>query len=342
MEVICGLGPDNAGSLITRLLIEARHTIDAAVYEVGPSYRWAFVAAARRGVRVRLILDRHPSDGNAGTATRVARAGGECRVLGSSGSAAHWKLLAVDHRRVAVGTGNLIWRDAPRRQRGAVSQALHGTREWWAVSDGSRDVELCVSTGFETAWSVARRPPPAWRAHVDVAPEVGAPHPQVPPLGVAATARDVRLVLGGLPVAIATRALIDGAAQRVLATVPYVHPRSRPVRSLLAAMVSAARRGADARLLLGTPPLPEDAQSLGCLDLPVRTMDPRRSTSGHAKGLVADGSVLVASANWSSAGLGVNWEAALVIRRSEAAEYYAAAWQRDWDAADVVDSVRFA
>ena len=62
-------------------------------YEVGPSYRWELVRAARRGVRVRLVLDAHASDGNAATARELIAAGGECRVAGGHGHAAHGKLL---------------------------------------------------------------------------------------------------------------------------------------------------------------------------------------------------------------------------------------------------------
>jgi phosphatidylserine/phosphatidylglycerophosphate/cardiolipin synthase-like enzyme len=66
-------------------------------------------------------------------------------------------------------------------------------------------------------------------------------------------------------------------------------------------------------------------------------MDPARSTSGHAKGAVVDGSALVSSANWSSAGLGANWEAALHIEHPGAAAYYAGAWRRDWETAVGLD-----
>jgi phosphatidylserine/phosphatidylglycerophosphate/cardiolipin synthase-like enzyme len=41
--------------------------------------------------------------------------------------------------------------------------------------------------------------------------------------------------------------------------------------------------------------------------------------------------VLVSSANWSVAGLGGNWEAALRVEHAGAAAYYAAAWRRDWE-----------
>jgi phosphatidylserine/phosphatidylglycerophosphate/cardiolipin synthase-like enzyme len=66
-------------------------------------------------------------------------------------------------------------------------------------------------------------------------------------------------------------------------------------------------------------------------------MDPARSTSGHAKGIVADGAALVSSANWSAAGLGGNWEAALRIDHAGAAAYYEAAWRRDWATALALD-----
>ena len=99
--------------MLSRLLRGARHGIDAAIYEVGPSYRWELVRAARRGLHVRLVVDAHMSDGNAATARELAAAGGECRVAGVGADAAHGKLLIVDST-VAIGTGNLIWRDAPR------------------------------------------------------------------------------------------------------------------------------------------------------------------------------------------------------------------------------------
>jgi len=49
---------------------------------------------------------------------------------------------------------------------------------------------------------------------------------------------------------------------------------------------------------------------------------------------VADDVAVVASANWSGAGCGGNWEAALVARVAPAAAYFADAWERDWAAAE--------
>jgi phosphatidylserine/phosphatidylglycerophosphate/cardiolipin synthase-like enzyme len=103
------------------------------------------------------------------------------------------------------------------------------------------------------------------------------------------------------------------------------------VRSLVDLMTQACGRGVACALLLGGVPAPSDAALLAALPFLVRRMDPAESTSGHAKGLVADGTVLISSANWSETGLGGNWEAALRVDHAGAAAYYAAAWRRDWE-----------
>jgi phosphatidylserine/phosphatidylglycerophosphate/cardiolipin synthase-like enzyme len=333
-SLTCALGPDAAGTLLSRLLRDARVRIDAALYEVGPSYRWELVRAVRRGVRVRLVLDAHASDGNAGTARELIAAGGECRVAGAPARAAHGKLLLSDAT-IAVGTGNLVWRDAPRDRHlrfPPASTPLAGTREWWATASGSRALARDVRVAFEEHWAGARQPPAPWSSSSAAkVPAVGTPVPQLAPFTASVVARRLRLITGGVAVASALASLIPSARRRVLVTVPYVHPGEAPVRRLMDLMVEAAAQGVECALLLGAVPASIDADRLRSLPFEVRRMDPARSTSGHAKGLVVDGSVLVSSANWSSAGLGGNWEAALHVEHPGAAAYYAAAWRRDWD-----------
>lgn len=326
--------------MLSKLLRDARQHIDAAIYEVGPSYRWELIRAAKRGVRVRLVLDAHQSDGNAATARDLNAAGGTCRVAGGSADRAHGKLLLCDGA-AAVGTGNLIWRDAPRDRHlrfPPVAAPLAGTREWWVIADGSMTLARAAKNAFEEHWSSATSPPPDWSgAGEATAPRAGIPLPQVPPLSVSVGSGRLNLVTGGRSVATALQEMVAAARRRVLVTVPYVHPAAPPVRDLLALMTGVAARGVDCRLLLGTPPAAGDQKALGGIPFPIRVMDPSRSTSGHAKGAVADGTVLVSSANWSAAGLGGNWEAALHIRHAAAASYYAAAWRRDWETATRID-----
>ena len=336
-DLTCALGPDSAGTLVTRLIREARSRLDVAMYEVGPSYAWTLAAAARRGVSVRLLLDEHAFDGNASTARTVTRAGGECRVLGRGAPAAHWKLLCADGVNTASGTGNLIWRDAPRDPHGRLPPAalpLRGTREWWLLSDDLDTAERAMAA-IDIAWAHARRPPQTWRAVAPVAPPaaIGVPSPQVGPLDVAVASKHVRLFAGGLSVGEALRRAIAEARTRVLVMAPYIHADAVGVRPLLRDVRAAAARGADVRVLLGGRPPRRDASRLAAMRLPIRWMDPLRSTRGHAKGLVADDVVIVTSANWSTAGLGRNWESALAVRSPAAVGYFAAAWERDWSAA---------
>jgi phosphatidylserine/phosphatidylglycerophosphate/cardiolipin synthase-like enzyme len=330
----CALGPDAAGTLLMRELRGVRHRVDAAIYEVGPSYRWALVQAAQRGVAVRLVLDAHRSDGNAATARAVLAAGAECRVAGIGADSAHGKLLIVDST-VAIGTGNLIWRDAPRDPhlrfppRG---EPLAGTREWWVTAAGSRRLRHAAAQAFAAHWSTATPPPQPWLAAPGQdAPDVGTPSTQVAPKHFCLSARRLGLIIGGAAVADALALAVAGARRRILVTVPYARPSAAPVRSVIDLMTQASNRGVACALLLGGIPAPNDAEVLAALPFPVRRMDPARSTSGHAKGLVADGTALISSANWSETGLGGNWEAALRVDHAGAAAYYAAAWRRDWE-----------
>jgi phosphatidylserine/phosphatidylglycerophosphate/cardiolipin synthase-like enzyme len=334
----CALGPDSAGTLLTATLRRARRSIDVAVYEMGPSYAWVVAAAAKRGVRVRLLLDAHATDGNDSTASAVLRNGGECRVLGGGAPAAHWKMLIVDGGEVAVGTGNLVWRDAPRDRHGLLPPAatpLHGTREWWAISERAPGLALAARRAFDVAWQQARRPPRSWETQPHATPgDVGAPVPQVPPLTAAVDGARLRLVVGGLPVALATGRLIHRARRRALITAPYVHPRAAGVRWLMAAARQAQARGVDVRVLLGDRPQARDAAWLRTHGVPARWMDAERSTRGHAKGLIVDDTAVITSANWSTAGFGRNWEAGMIAGSAAVAAYYADAWQRDWTVAE--------
>jgi phosphatidylserine/phosphatidylglycerophosphate/cardiolipin synthase-like enzyme len=326
--------------MLSRMLRRARQTIDVACYEVGPSYRWELVRAAERGVRVRLVLDAHASDGNAATSRSVTEAGGECRVAGTGAVASHGKMLRSDTT-VAVGTGNLIWRDAPRdrhRRFPPSSTPLAGTREWWVMVSGSRGLNHEARRAFHEHWSAASTPPARWSGVPETrAPNVGTPMPQVAPWTHRVSSRRQNLVIGGHAVGAALRAMILASQRRVLVTVPYAHAHGPRVADLLDLMASASARGVSCAVLLGEVPDPGDAALLRALPFEVRRMDPKRSTTGHAKGAVADGSVLVSSANWSSAGLGGNWEAALRIDHPGAAGYYAEAWRRDWETGVALD-----
>lgn len=328
-RLVCALGPDTAGDVLAGILDGASGDLDVAVYEVGPSYAGLLAAAAGRGARVRLLLDGH-AGANATTARRLAGSGVEVRVWAHRPAAeAHWKLLRSGPGAVAVGSGNMIARDAPHDPAGRP-----GTREWWIAVDGAPGLAARAHAAIDAAWAGAGEVPATWRgAAAAEAPPVGVPSPLVPALELGVDATALELVTGGAAVAALLVARLAATRSRALCTVPYVHPGVRGVARLLDALEAAAARGADARVLLGGVPDPADLAALRDRRAEVRVMDPVRSTTGHAKGAVVDGAVIAGSANWSGAGLGANLEAALAVDHPDAAAYYASAFERDWGVA---------
>ena len=294
---------------------------------MGPSYAGLIAAASGRGVRVRLLLDGH-AGANATTARMLAGTGVAVRVRPhGDGAEAHWKLLLSGGGALAVGSGNLIARDAPHRPAGGP-----GTREWWLAVEGASTLAARARAAVDAAWAAAGPPPASWTGVTAAAPPVGAPRPAVPLLELEVAEGALELATGGAAVASLLGRLLGGARRRALCTIPYAHPHVAAVAALLDRLRAAAGRGADARLLLGSPPEPDDLASLRARGLEVRVMDPSRSTTGHAKGLVADSTAVAGSANWSHAGLGPNLEAALAATDPAAADYFAAAFDRDWAA----------
>ncbi|HEY8755000.1 MAG TPA: phospholipase D-like domain-containing protein [Candidatus Dormibacteraeota bacterium] len=342
-RLTCALGPDAAGTLLHRFLESATARLDVAVYEAGPSYGWMFPRAVERGVRVRLLLDGH-GGANQGCLEelRAARERGvvvPCRVRRHDGlREAHWKLLVADADRLAVGTGNLIERDAPADRHGRLppeAPPLAGTREWWAFVDGAPTLAAAARSRITSAWREATEPPPVWAVeHRAEAPPVGAPQPSVAPLEVEVSPRRLQLATDARAVLTAIEALLEGSTRRCLVTVPYMHTWAHEVRPLLERLAELRHGGADVRVLLGSVPAGGDVATLRDRGVPARVMDPQRCTTGHAKGMVVDRSVLVMSSNWSAGGLGTSFEAGLRIDQAAATAYFADAFERDWAVAE--------
>jgi PLD-like domain len=348
-RLTCALGPDAAGTLLHRFVGSSTSRLDVAVYEAGPSYGWMFPRAVERGVRVRLLLDGH-GGANQGCfeELRAARERGvvvPCRVRRHEGlREAHWKLLVADADRLAVGTGNLIERDAPADRHGLlppVAPPLAGTREWWVFVDGAPTLAATARSRITAVWRESAPPPAVWAVErVAEVPPVGAPQPSVAPLEVEVSPRRLQLATDARAVLTAIEAMIDSPTRRCLVTVPYMHTWAHEVRPLVERLAELRRGGADVRVLLGTVPTGGDAATLRDRGVPARVMDPDRCTTGHAKGLVVDRSTLVMSSNWSAGGLGASLEAALRIDHAAATAYFADAFERDWAVADPAGSGR--
>jgi hypothetical protein len=339
-RVVALLGPDNAGDAVTTAIATAPGRLDVAVYEMGPGYAGQ-LATAVRDKRVRLLLDKHTAGGaNPAALARLAGTAVVVRRLGARGAEAHWKMILAGADTLLVGSGNLIARDAPRHGQGATAP-LAGTREWWLMVSGDRALVAQARRALNAAWARAEGAEAVVAESTaagpgrGVAPPVGIPLPQVAPLTAEVAPAGIRLATGAPACAALLAAHLAGARRRLLVTVPYVHPRAPAVAPLLADLGRAKAGGLDVRLLLGSVPddpaaaTPGDLKRLG---FAVRVMDPLRSTTGHAKGLVADDTVVAGSCNWSQGGLHGNLEAALAVADGAVAAPFAAAFERDWEA----------
>jgi phosphatidylserine/phosphatidylglycerophosphate/cardiolipin synthase-like enzyme len=103
------VSPSDARSLLTALIGSAQHTLDIYAEELqDPAIVRALSAAARRGVRVRVILPA-PSgpDPDAEAVAAVRRAGAQVHRLPPSYLYAHAKAIVTDGQRAFVGSENL-------------------------------------------------------------------------------------------------------------------------------------------------------------------------------------------------------------------------------------------
>jgi phosphatidylserine/phosphatidylglycerophosphate/cardiolipin synthase-like enzyme len=114
------------------------------------------------------------------------------------------------------------------------------------------------------------------------------------------------------------------------------------LKALVDALVDRVTTIDDARIILRSGgSLVDDVSALKR-----RGVDPariRRLRNTHTKGIVVDGArVLVGSHNWSAPGVTLNRDASLIFDDEAIAQYYAAAFELDWDRATgaVAEEVR--
>jgi phosphatidylserine/phosphatidylglycerophosphate/cardiolipin synthase-like enzyme len=103
------VSPADARPLLTALIRSAQHTLDVYAEELQDTgMERALAAAARRGVRVRVILPA-PSgpDRDASGVARISAVGAQVHRLAQSYLYVHAKAIVADGRRAFVGSENL-------------------------------------------------------------------------------------------------------------------------------------------------------------------------------------------------------------------------------------------
>ena len=293
------------------------------------------VAASRRGVEVRVLLEGGPVGGVTRRQTaaldRLTRAGVAVRLVGGVRSrfAYHHPKYAVVDNRALVLTEN--WTPGGVEGR--------DNRGWGVrVDDPAVAADLA---GLFRGDASARdaRPWRAVRADVDARARPAAEGSYQSRLAARALRPERVSVLtapGNAGTAVVS--LVDDADRRVDLIGPSADPDGRVFRAL----VRAARRGVEVRVLLGSAwyneaenrAVVERLNALaerGSLPLTARLAEPRgRYGSVHAKGLVVDDTAVVGSLNWNDHAASENREVALALHGEAVAGYYRRVFEADW------------
>nr|WP_282594704.1 phospholipase D-like domain-containing protein [Halomarina salina] len=343
---VTGIGPadvtaftlPDAPEVVTDTLAGAEERLLLAGYTLTSS-RVAdeLVAAHRRGVRVRVLVEGGPVGGipraEARLLDRLVRRGIPVRVVDGPYARYdyhHSKYAVVDDRAMVL-TEN--WKPA--------GTGGHSSRGWGAVVGERRVADRLAATFDEDfAWRAARN----WTAFRDgrsfqsATPANGTFPSRFAPASL--TVDRVRLLVAPDNAESGVRSLLGNATDSVdVIQMGLGGPDGPFVRELLA----TARRGVEVRVLLsGAWYVREENRALADrlnalaerddLPLTVRLADSNGAFEKvHAKGAVVDGEhVVVGSLNWNPHAARENREVAFVLSGDSVADHYAAVFAADW------------
>jgi phosphatidylserine/phosphatidylglycerophosphate/cardiolipin synthase-like enzyme len=294
------------------------------------------VAAKQRGVRVRVLVDDAPVGGlttrEARMLDRLARAGVEVRVVGGEGarfSYHHPKYAVVDHAALVL-TEN--WK--PSGVGGRSSRGWGVRVDSPALADDLADLFASDIAGRDvTSWTRFRR----GRGFAESDPLSNQSFPtRHEPARV--RAESIRLLTAPGNAEGAVVGTIDSSRERVDVVQVSVE-RDHP---FVSSAFDAARRGVQVRILLSGAwyVREENEATVAWLnrradreDLP---LEARIATPGdrfekvHAKGVVADDTVLVGSLNWNRHSSRENREVVVALESETVARYYRKVFEADW------------
>ncbi|MFW6000225.1 MAG: phospholipase D-like domain-containing protein [Halorubrum sp.] len=314
----------------------------------------ALVAAADRGVRVRVLLEGSPVGGfstrSAALIDRLTAAGVEVRLLDAEVERFrfhHPKYAVADDRAVVLtenwkpsGTGGrsnrgwgVVVGGGAGAEGGAGSGGGVGTE---AEADRAAAVADDLAALFRADFEARdARPWTEFRADTEFhdGGRANGSYPTRFDAPAEPTAADVTVLTAPGNAADRIVARIDAADERVLAVVPRVGGRNdRIVRALR----RAADRGVDVHLLLSDAWYDREAnralaENLSAEPITVDLAEPRgRFGKVHAKGLVVDDTAVVGSLNWNPSAATNNREVLLAVEDESVADFYARAYAADW------------
>jgi len=363
------VSPDCSYSVITGELELARRSILLSLYQLENLYLVKrMVGAVKRGVDVDVLLEGCPVGGITYQEREAARllveGGASVSFFGTPNDSRSNDRYVFVHAKYCIIDGTTCIVDSENwKMTGIPVNSTYGNSGWGVVirskalaaylaevfrrdsEPGARDVHPYSATDPYFG-------PPPWWFSANYSVPVGEHVPMIRPALFSAGRVSPVLspdtsVLGNGSIL----GLIDGAARTLLVEqfqcMPDWDSKDGPCANLyLEAVIRAARRGVDVKVLLDGTYLAEDDWSsdnrdafnllryLSCregLKLEVRFAAMTGIAKMHNKGLVVDGEkALVSSINWGRTSVMENREVGLIIESAGAAHYFEQAFLHDW------------
>lgn len=343
------VSPDSSYEVFSGAIGSARQSIDVNVYEfTHPGIARMLVEAADRGVAVEVLLEGGPVGGISAEEKAVVSYltgnGIPVRVMTTQGDVHaryrfdHAKYLVIDGESVLVTSENF-------KESGVPETGLKGNRGWGAWVHDPR-----VAAYFSAVYEAD-----STGGDIGPAPSGGAPagtgrsayDPVFAPLTVEGAT--VTPVLSPETSGLVLE-MIAGAEERILIEQAYItNSTGGGPNRFLAAAINASRRGVAVQVILDSSwfnvegendndeqaawinalarseSLPLEAR---CIDLAAANLE-----KVHTKGVVVDtSSVLISSINWNDNSPDFNREAGVIVVHPDAARYFAAVFEADWNA----------
>jgi cardiolipin synthase A/B len=316
----------------------ATRSIDAAYYifsddETGRLFRDALVAAAERGVRVRLLVDALGSLGVGKFLRPIKRAGGDVRHFLPMSLWQGWSLNLRNHRKILVVDGHTGFTGGLN-----IGDAYLGTG---ATHGRWRDTHLRLrgpavanlAEVFADDWAFVRRRPPETIPPVPMEPG-GLHSVQIVPSGPDDRAEAIFNVFF---------TAISTAVSSIDLTTPYFIPDM----AIMVALKSAALRGVQVRMIVpehSDQPLTATASRSYAEELMNVGIQIFRFLPGmiHAKAMIIDGAfATVGTANMDVRSFRLNFEVNALIYGGGAVESLKRSFESDLAESELIDAKRF-
>jgi len=365
-EIITYTSPDSTFAVTKRMIESARKSILIGIYDFSaPHIKELVLAAVRRGVKVKLMLD-IDSNGEQRLFDELVQFGVAGSPAPSCASkrahvfrSSHEKVIVIDDVWSLVQSGNYSNNSIPLNTKDGGDPDNFIT--------GNRDTGLAIKSAKLAKFF-------AKVLNSDIALELGAERAEViPPLVAAAEVFLVEAAPRKIPDELfpsktfnltskltvqpvlspdnymsVVPGLLRNATKSILIEQQYIKSDQEHITTLLEAIKAAKQdnRRLDVRIVLGkifsSSDVPKEQRNLDNLKNKfglklgrnIRYIDSKRLVHCHNKMVIVDGKgVLVSSQNWSKAAVSENREAGVWLEHAAIAKYFTGIFETDWKTA---------